>query len=136
MNNTVFRLSLVAITLAAVSMALGFSPPPPPPLVQSAVSASPVTVAASTDGVAVTLDTSRPYGVYHTGKSAAGAAATGLVAIGYGAASTAADYSADTNKLILEAGGTVLIERGPATIYLKSASGAPIIQFVPKVRIR
>ena len=135
MRLTKNAVSAALASVAILSLLVGFSVPPAPPILYDA-DAKPITIAASTSGVAVTVNPSRPYALYHTGKSSAAAASTAIVAVGYDAVSTAADYTAESNKLILEAGGTVLIERGPATLYLKSASGAPIIQIVPKVRVR
>lgn len=114
-----------------VGLALAFSPPAPPVVYD--VANLPTLKTAATGGTQYTLDPARPYALYHTGKTTAGAAATDLVAIGYEANPTAADYSLESNKLVLESGGTVLIDRGTASVYLKSAAGSPVIQFVPRV---
>lgn len=124
-------LATVAIALLAVAFGL---PPAPPPVVYD-VQNYPVVTTASTSGAAITLDPTQPYAVYHTSKDTSGAAATGLIVLGYGANPAAADYTTASNKLILEAGGTVLIDRGVTTLYAKSASGTPVIQIVPRAPV-
>lgn len=106
----------------------------------SALGIAPCVFASSTAGVAVTINNRKSYTAVHLGVSAAGAPATGIVAISHGAtAATAADYTAEENKLILTAGASVEIPapfRGKTTQYtkqliFKSASGAPMIQLIP-----
>lgn len=125
------RVGLLAIVTAALAVAWAT----PPPIVYD-VQNYPVVAASSTAGVAITFDPSQPYGIYHTGKNASGVAATGLVVIGYGANPATADYAAESNKLILESSGTVMIDRGVTTLYIKSASGAPMLQIVPRAPVR
>lgn len=123
-KRTVFLVAAVGLLLAA------FTPPSPP------VADSPFLVAASTGGASQTVDATVDHAAYNTGKTTAGAAATGLVVIGWGANPTAADYTIESNKLIFEAGGTVRIPRGVSTLYFKSASGAPVIQVIPQPPVR
>lgn len=124
---------LGTVALALLAAAFGL-PPATPPLVYD-VQDYPVVTTASTSGAAITLDPTQPYAVYHTSKDTSGAAATGLIVLGYGANPAAADYTTASNKLLLEAGGTVLIDRGVSTVYAKSASGTPVIQIVPRAPV-
>lgn len=109
----------------SVLLAVGLSAPP-------AVSDAPFLVAASTAGVSQSVDSTIAHTCYNTGKTAAAAASTGVVVIGWGTNPTAADYTIETNKLILEAGGTVRVPKGVTTLHFKSASGAPVIQVIPQ----
>lgn len=113
--------------------------------ISSVAGCRPATLAASTGGVSVTRDALRPYTVWHTGKDAAGAPVTDLVAVGLGAAPTAADYSEDANKIPLEPGGVCVLPAlhgsalgeqltSPNSIVLKSAANAPMIVLIPGPR--
>lgn len=126
-------LGLLSVASLLVCAAAAWSPQPP---LAYDVQNYPVVTTASTSGASITLDPTQPYAVYHTSKTTAGAEASALVAIGYGANPTAADYTTESNKLLLEAGGTVLIDRGVTTLYAKSASGSPVLQIVPRAPVR
>lgn len=102
--------------------------------VTSVANVQPAIKAASTSGVSFTVDAYRQYTLVHTGKDAAGSDATGLVCIGIDTAPAAADYSEDNNKLVLPAGSAVIVGPFAGRVYLKSASGAPMVQIIPSGR--
>lgn len=113
--------------------------------ITSVQGSQPAILAASTGGTSFARDPARSYTLWHTGKSSAGAPMTDLVAVGVGAAPTAADWSEDSNKIPLESGATCVIpslrgsSQGPSltsphAIVLKSAANAPMIVVIPGPR--
>lgn len=96
----------------------------------------PALKAASTSGTSFTTDPYRQYTLVHTGKDAAGSDATGLVVIGVGANPAAADYSEDNNKFPLPSGSAIVVGPYTGTIYLRSASGAPMVGILPSGKVK
>lgn len=112
--------------------------------VTAVLGSQPAVKASSTDGTSFTVDPYRSHTIAHLGKDAAGDDDTALIAIGVGVVSDAADYTEDDNKLLLPSGAAVLLpamfrgtspgttkETLAATIFLKSASGAPVVNVIP-----
>lgn len=110
--------------------------PPLPPLatVTAVTSEQPAIKASSSAGVSFTADPYRTYTLIHTGVDAAGAASTQLVCIGINAAPAAADWTEDNNKFPLPSGSAVVVGPFAGVIYLKSASGAPMISILPSAQ--
>lgn len=104
--------------------------------VSAVANEQPALKAASTSGTSFTTDPYRQYTIVHTGKDAAGSDATGLVVIGVGANPAAADYSEDNNKFPLPSGAAIVIGPFASPIYLRSASGAPMIGILPSGKVK
>jgi len=104
--------------------------------VTAASNEQPALKASSTSGTSFTTDPYRTYTLVHTGKDAAGADATALVVIGVGANPAAADYTEDNNKFPLPSGASIVVGPYASPIYLRSASGAPMVGILPSGKVK
>lgn len=127
---------LLIVPFLAIRPAILSASPPPLATVTAVTNEQPAIKASSTGGVSFTTDPYRQYTLIHTGVDSAGAAATGLVCIGIGAAPAAADWTEDNNKLPLPSGAAIVVGPYTGTIHLKSASGAPMISILPSYKMK
>ena len=87
------------------------------------------TLAAGTGEAVINLNPLREYSIAHSGKNSTGADDEGLVVLAT-ASGAAADYSAGAGRIPLPSGYVETIGPGIAKLYVKSASGAPVLLLI------
>lgn len=124
------RKTLLAVACVAIAIALWYGAS------QAAITTSPVgsnpqVVGIDATGGQITLDISSGYTVWHTGKTTSGDVSDAVIVFGFANQATAADYSAEADKLILAPNSSVKLLKGAGSVYAKSSSGTVSVQFLP-----
>lgn len=97
-------------------------------------SVQPALVEVTSSNSILTLDPSRVYTLFHTGKDSAGSDATGDI-FGDVSGDRVASYAADTDKVVIQSGKSIAIGPGFASYNVITASDSPMLQVIPGERI-